>query len=59
MSLGAAIGMWPAAKHPDKVQSLSLHAGWTKPDLFLQTIVGGWQVLAKALQSVPRNAHAG
>src|SRR5947208_2824129 len=28
-SLGAAIGMWLAAKHPDKVKSLSLHSGWT------------------------------
>jgi pimeloyl-ACP methyl ester carboxylesterase len=53
MSLGAAIGMWLAAKHPDKVQSLSLHGGWTKPDLFLKTVVNGWQVLAKALESVP------
>src|SRR6476646_6275142 len=25
LSLGAGIGMWLAAKHPDKVQSLSLH----------------------------------
>jgi pimeloyl-ACP methyl ester carboxylesterase len=53
MSLGAAIGMWLAAKHPDKAQSLSLHGGWTKPDLFLRTVVTGWQALAKALQSVP------
>jgi len=27
LSLGAATGMWLAAKHPDKVQSLSLHSG--------------------------------
>ena len=53
MSLGAAIGMWLAAKHPDKVQSLSLHGGWTKTDLFIKTVVEGWQVLAKALESVP------
>jgi pimeloyl-ACP methyl ester carboxylesterase len=52
MSLGAAIGTWLAAKHPDKVQSLSLHGGWTKPDLFLKTVVEGWQVMAKALGSV-------
>jgi len=52
LSLGAAIGMWLGAKYPDKVQSLSLHGGWTKPDPFLKTVVEGWQLMAKALQSV-------
>lgn len=52
-SLGAAIGMWLAAKYPNKVKSLSLHSGWTKTDLFLKTVVEGWQVMAKALGSVP------
>src|ERR671923_2408393 len=28
LSLGGAIGMWLAAKYPDKVQSLSLHSSW-------------------------------
>ena len=36
LSLGAAVGMWLAAKYPDKVSSLSLHSGWTKTDRFLQ-----------------------
>jgi 3-oxoadipate enol-lactonase len=49
LSLGAAIGMWLAAKYPDKVESLSLHGGWPKTDPFLRTIVEGWQVMAKAL----------
>jgi pimeloyl-ACP methyl ester carboxylesterase len=53
LSLGAAIGMWLAAKYPDKVKSLSLHSGWTKTDPFLKTVVEGWQVTAKALGSVP------
>jgi len=53
LSLGAAIGMWLAAKHPDKVQSLSLHSGWPKTDPFLKTVIEGFQVTAKALQSVP------
>src|ERR1700752_924411 len=26
LSFGAAVGMWLAAKHPDKVRSLSLHS---------------------------------
>jgi len=56
LSLGAAIGMWLAAKHPDKVQSLSLHGGWPKTDpfIFIKTVVEGWQVVAKALESVPQ-----
>jgi pimeloyl-ACP methyl ester carboxylesterase len=53
LSLGAATGMWLAAKYPDKVQSLSLHSGWPKTDPFLKTVVEGWQVVAKALESVP------
>ena len=53
LSLGAAIGMWLAAKHPDKVKSLSLHGGWTMTDHYLKTVVEGWQVMAKALDSIP------
>src|SRR5713101_8167131 len=53
LSLGAATGMWLAAKYPDKVKSLSLHSGWTKTDPFIRTVVEGWQVTAKALGSVP------
>jgi pimeloyl-ACP methyl ester carboxylesterase len=53
VSLGAAAGMWLAAKHPDKVKSLSLHSAWAKTDLFIKTVVEGWQVTAKALGSVP------
>ncbi len=52
LSLGAATGMWLAAKYPQKVKSLSLHSGWTKTDPFIETVVEGWQVMAKALDSV-------
>ncbi len=52
VSLGAATGMWLAAKYPSKVKSLSIHSGWTKTDPFLKTVVEGWQVMAKALGSV-------
>src|SRR5262249_20204946 len=44
---------WLAAKYPHKVKSLSLHSAWPKSDLFLKTVVEGWQVTAKALDSVP------
>jgi pimeloyl-ACP methyl ester carboxylesterase len=52
LSLGAAIGMWLAAKHPNKVQTLSLHSAWPKTDPFVKTVVEGWQLMAKALDSV-------
>ena len=44
--------MWLAAKHPARVKSLSLHSGWSKSDPFLKTVVQGWQVIAKELNSV-------
>jgi pimeloyl-ACP methyl ester carboxylesterase len=53
LSLGAATGMWLAAKYPEKVKSLSLHSAWSKTDPFLKVVVGGWQVIAKQLGSVP------
>jgi len=53
MSLGSAIGIWLAAKYPDKVKSLSLHSSWPKTDAFVKSVVEGWQVMAQALQSVP------
>ena len=53
LSLGGGIGLWLAAKYPDKVKSLSVHSGWGKTDLFVKTLVSGWQVTAKALNNVP------
>jgi 3-oxoadipate enol-lactonase len=49
LSLGAAVGLWLAVKHPKKVQSLSLHSGWAKSDAFQRTVVESWQLLAKAV----------
>jgi pimeloyl-ACP methyl ester carboxylesterase len=59
MSLGSAVGMWLAAKHPHKVQSLSLHCGWPKTDPFIKTVIEGFQVMAKALGSVAEMVVAG
>jgi len=53
LSLGAATGMWLAAKYPDRVKSLSLHSGWSRSDAYLRTVLQGWQVMAKAMNSVP------
>lgn len=49
LSLGGAIGLWLAAKYPDKVQSLSVHSTWTRSDRYLRTIVESWQDLARAV----------
>ena len=51
LSLGAATGMWLAAKHPSLVRSLSLHSAWTATDPYLQVVVEGWRTMAKALDS--------
>jgi pimeloyl-ACP methyl ester carboxylesterase len=53
LSLGAATGLWLAARYPDKVKSLSLHSSWTKTDPFLKSVVEGWRVMARGLESVP------
>lgn len=53
LSLGAGTGLWLAAKHPQRVKSLSLHSCWTKTDPYVATVVEGWQTMAKALNSVP------
>ena len=52
LSLGAAVGMWLAAKYPEKVKSLSLHSAWPKTDPFLKATVEGWQAIAKGLGNV-------
>src|SRR4051812_30508882 len=53
LSLGGAVGLWLAAKYPEKVKSLSVHSGWTKTDLFMKTVLESWQISARALGSVP------
>src|SRR5689334_14149060 len=52
LSLGAATGMWLAAKYPERVKTLSLHSAWPKTDLFLHDVVQGWQVMARGLDNV-------
>ena len=53
VSLGGATAMWLAAKHPERVASLSLHSTWAKSDPFLIAVIKSWQVYARALDSVP------
>ena len=52
VSLGAAVGMWLAAKQPGMVKSLSLHSAWPATDPFLRVVVDGWRIMAQALGSV-------
>ena len=52
VSFGAAVGMWLAAKYPERVASLSLHSAWAKTDPFLAAVVKSWQLMARALESV-------
>jgi 3-oxoadipate enol-lactonase len=52
LSLGAATGLWLAAKQPGLVKSLSLHSVWDRTDPFLRAVVEGWQIIAQGLGSV-------
>jgi pimeloyl-ACP methyl ester carboxylesterase len=52
LSLGAAVGMWVAAKHPQMVKSLSLHSARGKSDPYLRTVLQGWQTMAIGLKNV-------
>jgi pimeloyl-ACP methyl ester carboxylesterase len=53
VSLGAAIGMWLAARYPRRVKTLSLHSSWSRSDAFLRTVVDSWRAAARGLGNVP------
>ena len=52
MSFGAAVGMHLAARHPDRVRSLSLHSPWHASDDYLKIVVEQWRTLARSLPTV-------
>ncbi|MGP0052812.1 MAG: alpha/beta fold hydrolase, partial [Solirubrobacteraceae bacterium] len=52
VSLGAAVAMHLAARHPERVRSLSLHSAWDATDAYLRTIVELWRSLAAALPTI-------
>jgi 3-oxoadipate enol-lactonase len=52
VSLGASVGTWLTAKHPERVRTLSLHSAWDATDPFLRVIIEVWQIMARALDSV-------
>ena len=52
VSLGAAVATHLAARHPERVRSLSLHSAWDTTDLYLTTILEMWRALARGLPTV-------
>jgi pimeloyl-ACP methyl ester carboxylesterase len=52
VSLGAAVGMHLAARHPNLVASLSLHSGWDRSDTYLRAVVDMWRTLARCVPTV-------
>ena len=52
VSLGAAVGLHLAARHPGRVRSLSLHGGWHATDDYLRTVVEQWRALASELPTI-------
>ena len=49
VSLGAGVGMHLAARHPDRVRSLSLHSAWHASDPYLKSVIEQWRTMASAL----------
>jgi len=52
VSLGASVATHLAARHPERVRTLSLHSAWDRTDVYLRTIVELWRALAGALPAV-------
>jgi len=52
VSLGAAVGIHLAARHPGRVRSLSLHSCWNASDDYLKVVVQQWRTLASSLPTV-------
>src|SRR4051794_8863089 len=52
VSLGGAVGIHLAARHPNLVRSLSLHSCWDATDRYLATVIQTWRALAATLPTV-------
>jgi pimeloyl-ACP methyl ester carboxylesterase len=52
VSLGAGVAMHLAARHPERVRSLSLHSAWDRSDAYLRTCVETWRTLAASVPTV-------
>ncbi len=52
VSLGAAVGMQLAARHPGRVRSLSLHSAWHVTDTFMRACMANWRTQARAAPAI-------
>jgi pimeloyl-ACP methyl ester carboxylesterase len=52
VSLGAGAAMHLAARHPERVRSLSLHSAWDRSDAYLRSVVEMWRALSAATPTV-------
>jgi len=52
VSAGASVATQLAARHPARVQSLSLHSAWSTSDAYLKAVVEMWRALARGLPTV-------
>ena len=52
VSLGAAVGMHLATRHPERVRSLSLHSAWDVSDAYVRVVVEMWRELASCVPAV-------
>jgi 3-oxoadipate enol-lactonase len=52
VSLGAAVGMHLAARHPERVRSLSLHSAWDASDAYLTSVVEMWRSLSASVPTI-------
>ena len=57
VSLGAAVGMHLAARHPERVRSLSLHSAWDRSDAYLRTVVEMWRDAGRRAADRGRRGH--
>ena len=53
VSFGAAIGMQLAARHPERVGSLSLHSAWATTDPYLAGVLESWMAWRAACPRWP------
>jgi len=59
VSLGAAVGMHLAARHPGRVRSLSLHSAWHATDAYLRAVIDLWRSLVRSLPTVAETVIQG
>jgi pimeloyl-ACP methyl ester carboxylesterase len=52
VSLGGAVAVHLAARHPHRVRSLSLHSTWHRTDAYLASVVELWRTLASTLPTI-------